>query len=308
MDLAAATDQLYGLAPTEFVAARAALVSEARAAGDAPLAASIGKLRKPTVGAWLSNVLARREAAQLDQLVELGSMLRDAQDTLDGAQLRDLGRQRGQLVAALAGLARRHAAELGHPVSESAAREVEATLTAALSDPEAAEQVLGGSLVTSLEYVGGGFGVASDGPAVRARRAAATPQPRPTPVGKVTLHAVRAAPPDEDAQELDQAERALAQARLRAADAAEGVEAARHERASADRAAAAAQAREESIVAELAALQEQRALAVESVRQAKVRVDVADRAGRAADRAVAQAADLVVAAERVLAELRDTNG
>ena len=94
MDLVAATDMLYGLAPGEFVARRDGLVRDLRAGGDAVLAVEVGRLRKPTSGAWLSNLLARQEPDQLAALVDLGTLLRDAQDALDGAQLRELGRQR----------------------------------------------------------------------------------------------------------------------------------------------------------------------------------------------------------------------
>ena len=92
MDLARATDLLYGLVPTEFVPRRDALVRELRASGDASLAAEVGRLRKPTAGAWLGNLVARGEPDQLAALVDLGTLLRDAQDALDCAHLRELGR------------------------------------------------------------------------------------------------------------------------------------------------------------------------------------------------------------------------
>ena len=60
MDLDAAVDELYGLAPEEFLARRTALAATAKRAGDVGLARQITALRKPTVAAWAVNLLARR--------------------------------------------------------------------------------------------------------------------------------------------------------------------------------------------------------------------------------------------------------
>lgn len=207
VDLETAADDLYAVNPTGFVPRRDALVAQARADGDTTLAKQIGKLRKPTVSAWLGNLLARGQRAELEQLVQLGALLREAQQTLHGPQLRELGNQRGQLVTALAGLARRAAADQGVRISEAAVREVESTLTAALSDPEAAAQLFAGRLETALAVTGGGFDLGSARPG---------------------LHSVR--PPDAEADPeqqarqaradaLDAAERRLAKLRLSAANA-----------------------------------------------------------------------------------------
>lgn len=53
MNLDDVADELYGLDPGEFVAARSARVEAAREAGDRALATAIGKLRKPTTVGWL---------------------------------------------------------------------------------------------------------------------------------------------------------------------------------------------------------------------------------------------------------------
>jgi len=312
VDLAAAIDELYGLAPEEFVARRVVLAQQAREFGDRGLAGEIGKLRKPTVGAWLSNLLARTEQGQLEQLVDLGRGLRDAQDTLDGSQLRELGRQRSQLVSALALLGRRHAAQMGHPVGESAVREVESTLTAALSDPGAAELVLAGALTQSLEFVGSGFGpvsVSGAGADVRRRGPAA---PRPTPVGsvatvrKAVLHSVPTSggAGEVAAEEVDRAERALAQARLHAAEAAQRQQAAAAELDEAAQVVAEVSARQDSLAAQISELVRQQDAAHEDSRQARTRLDAASRAGRAADRGVDQAQSRVADAEAVLEGVR----
>ena len=52
------------------------------------------KLRRPTVSAWLVNLLAREDGGQMDELLELGQSLREAQRALDGDRLRELSAQR----------------------------------------------------------------------------------------------------------------------------------------------------------------------------------------------------------------------
>jgi hypothetical protein len=69
-------DRLYALPPGEFVTARDREASEARAAGDRSQAAVIAKLRRPTIGAWMVNLLALERSEQLDELFALGAELR----------------------------------------------------------------------------------------------------------------------------------------------------------------------------------------------------------------------------------------
>jgi hypothetical protein len=158
LDSAAA--QLYALAPEEFTAARDARAAQAKAAGQRELAAGIRRLRRPALSAWAVNLLARHEAGALADLVELAGELRTAQSGLQRDALRELMRRRQQLLSGLVADAGRLAAQAGHPLADEAGRQVERTLTAALSDPEAAGQVLSGQLVSPLEYAG--FGEALD--------------------------------------------------------------------------------------------------------------------------------------------------
>src|SRR6516165_4082270 len=101
MDLDSAADELYGLAPGEFTAARDRIAAEARAAGDGESAAAIKKLKRPTVAAWLANLLARRRAGDVERLVAFGQSLREAQEQLDASELRHLSQQRYEVVGAL---------------------------------------------------------------------------------------------------------------------------------------------------------------------------------------------------------------
>ncbi|MGY1977859.1 hypothetical protein [Nocardia gipuzkoensis] len=190
---------LYGLAPAEFVAARADRAAEAKQAGDKQLAAAIGKLRKPTLTAWAANLLARAAPGEVADLLRLGAALAAAQRKLSAERLRSLTAQRQQLVNALAKKAGALAAEHGHPVGEGVVREVGQTLTAALADPEVAERLRTGTLATAASYEG--FG--PSGPNLLA-----VPEPAAAP-----RRAASRQPDDTARRELADAEEALESAR-----------------------------------------------------------------------------------------------
>ncbi|WP_330336235.1 hypothetical protein [Streptomyces sp. NBC_00557] len=150
MDLDAVADELYGLRPEEFVAARDRRALEARKAGDQALAKEIGALRRPSLAAWVSNLLVRRRPEEVRPLLELGEELRRAHRELDGPQLRKLARKQSEVIAALGRQARRLAAQAGRPVGEGVQREVEETLHAVLAVPEAGREWAAGRLVKPL--------------------------------------------------------------------------------------------------------------------------------------------------------------
>src|SRR6476469_915835 len=129
--LLAVADQLYGLALPEFTPARDAR-AKALKGDDAALAAAVKALRKPSTAAWVVNLLVRREAGQVDQVLTMGAALREAQASLAGEELRALTRQRRQLTAAVTTRARALSAEHGLRVTPAVADQVEATLTAAM--------------------------------------------------------------------------------------------------------------------------------------------------------------------------------
>jgi hypothetical protein len=156
--LEAAADELYGVPPEDFVPVRDELVGEAREAGDKEAAKAIGRLRRPTQAAWLSNLLARERGAQLDALLDLAEELAGAQRSLDGTQLRQLSAQRSKLVGAMAREARRIAAEDGHRVTESVEKDLRGILDAALADPDIADEVRSGRLTRTVSWSGFGPG------------------------------------------------------------------------------------------------------------------------------------------------------
>lgn len=154
-----ATDELiqrlYENPPDGFVAARTAAINEARQSGDKDTAKRLAALKKPTVAAWVVNLLALRRPDLIAELVELSTALREAQRGLDGDSLRELTAQRRQVVSALVGAARRLALA-AEPGAKLPLGEVEATLTAALAEPEIAAQVRTGRLIRAASYAGFG--------------------------------------------------------------------------------------------------------------------------------------------------------
>ncbi|MFE1325910.1 hypothetical protein [Streptomyces sp. NPDC058741] len=183
MDYDAVADELYALRPEEFTSARASAVAAARTAGDRDLASRIGALRKPSLAAWVGNLLVRGRPGEVEPLLRLGEGLRQAHRDLDGAQLRELSRHRNALVRALSLQARQLAAEAGHPIGASVQREVENTLHAVLADSGAAEAWAAGRLTKPLDAAVG-FPAAADGAAPR-RRASPPAEAAPArPAGK----------------------------------------------------------------------------------------------------------------------------
>ncbi|HEY5989439.1 MAG TPA: hypothetical protein VIV12_24120 [Streptosporangiaceae bacterium] len=187
VNLAQVADELYALAPAEFRAARDERAGQERAAGHRELADAIGKLRRPTVSAWLVNRLAREAADQVDRLLELGESLREAQQELAGDRLRELSAQRRQAITPLIQAAKRIASGAGQSVSAQVEREVLATFEAALADPDAAEAVRSGWLTSALSYVGLGGGDLAEVVAITAApgraRSRAEPEQTKTPAG-----------------------------------------------------------------------------------------------------------------------------
>jgi DNA repair exonuclease SbcCD ATPase subunit len=208
-------DELYALPMDRFTPERDARAKAAK--GDKDLVAALKTLRKPSVAAWVVNLLVRRDPGQVEQVLAVGAALREAQEGMDGAELRTLTRQRRQLTSAVTGQARALALEEGVRVTQSVADEVEATLTAAMVDAEAARAVRSGLLVRTLKATG--VDVVDVAAAVALPDAlgfAASPTTAETPAPP-DLHVV---PGDEGARRREQAEEALAEAEAAVTEAA----------------------------------------------------------------------------------------
>jgi hypothetical protein len=278
MELSDVLADLYLRTPSEFVTVRTARVRTARDDGDTELARRIGRLSKPSAAAWLTNLLVARRTAEVDEIIELGAMIRGAEKNLDAGELRQLGKQRLQLIRALARQGTGLADAAGQTVSAAAVLEVEQTLHAAMSDPAAAEAVRSGRLVRALSSTGI-EPVDVDG-AVAEPMVPTVRQPRPA------LRVVESKP---SARQLADAEDKAAEATRRAADAEEERAALRAQRtALAEHRARLASERQE-IADRLSQLDQELAAAGredESLSRAAASADHrADVAARAAERA-----------------------
>jgi hypothetical protein len=214
--LAEVADELYGLPPGEFIAARDERARAAKAAGRAEDAAAIRKLARPTTSAWLVNQLSRGAAEELGRLFDVATALQEAQRALAGDRLRELSGERRQVVSDLLPAAARIAGEAGQVASAGVLEEVRATLEAALADQDARDAVRSGRLTKALAYAGLGevdlTAALAQVPPARGRR---------LPAGKTT-----AEPSGADRvghAEADQATEALAAAEATAASAADAV-------------------------------------------------------------------------------------
>lgn len=260
--------ELLALPPARFTAARA----ERAAAVSGTVGRRIAKLRKPTVAAWAVNLLVRD--GRLGEAVELSHALREAQDDLDATELARLGKQRRQLVAALARRAGELAAEAGTPLSAAMAEAVEKTVNAAVVDPGVAAAVLTGRLVSPIDLAqvdGDGLGDAVAGSMPEAL----------TPAARRDDLAARRA--------RKAAERAVREAERAHADAARENAAADRRVATARERADRARERVEGLRAELARAEAEAAEADTVVAQREKEQKDAVAATRAAQRAVERA-------------------
>ncbi|HEX4361214.1 MAG TPA: hypothetical protein VH141_27010 [Pseudonocardia sp.] len=179
-----AADALYALPRDEFTPARDVRVREAKAAGDKSLAAQLGKLRRPTVAAWLVNNLARRRPEELAGLAALGETMRAAHQQLDGPALRRLSEQRRELVVALGRSVRELAEAAGEEVSDPVSRELEGMFATALADPAAARALASGRLSSPKELASAAtldWPVIAPGARPRPQPLRPAPEPGPAP-------------------------------------------------------------------------------------------------------------------------------
>ncbi|WP_244242354.1 hypothetical protein [Nocardioides seonyuensis] len=205
-------DELYGLPLPDFTPSRDALAKEHKA--DKELAAGIKGLKKASVAAWVVNLLVRRDPEQVEQVLTVGAALREAAADLDAAQLRELTKQRRQLTAAVTTSARRTARGEGVKVTESVAEQVEATLTSAMLDADAAKAVRSGLLVSPIVATGVGeldLSAAVALPGALGFEATTRSVTVPEPTARPQLHVV----PDPEA---DKKARAAADERVREAE------------------------------------------------------------------------------------------
>lgn len=150
----AAIEELYSVDPDDFMQRRTELAKQARQT-DRAAAAQIAALRKPTRSAYALNQLVRSDPEAAGRLAQLGSDLRAAQESLDGARMRELSTLRRGMVEELADLAF-HAAEQRSP-APGLRDEVISTLNAAVADESVVAQLGSATLVKAARWDGFGF-------------------------------------------------------------------------------------------------------------------------------------------------------
>ena len=208
-------EELYSLPPGEFTGTRNQWAKQTKGDGDAELAKRVTELRKPSLAAWVVNMMMRHQGDQMAQVLDLGASLRQAQSDLDGDALRELTRQRRQLTTAVTRQGRTLAGELGQKVTEAVADQVQDTLHAAMVDEDAAAAVRSGLLVSALAATGVGSADVVDAVAVPAA-IGMTPRPRAMPERKRPELSVvpEPEPAPDDAEREREAARAAARAEV----------------------------------------------------------------------------------------------
>ncbi len=154
-------DELYALPPQAFTATRDGYIAEAKLAGERDTAAALAAMKRPTVSAWLVNLVALHHPDAIAQLIDLGATIRHAQGSVTPTQLRDLSAQRRKEIDKVLALAQSLASGTEAAPGKQHVTEAESTLAAAMADDEAARLVRSGRVVKGLSY--SGFGAAAAG-------------------------------------------------------------------------------------------------------------------------------------------------
>jgi len=160
VDFEEAADALYAAPGADFIATRNELAKQLKTDGDQLGSTRLKAMRKPTVAAWVANLLARKLPDDLDDLLALGDEFREATADLDGDRLRELTPRRHQLLDKLSTEATRLSGDEGQKVSADVGQKLRETLDAALIDPAAGDAVREGRLSSALRHVG--FGVVDE--------------------------------------------------------------------------------------------------------------------------------------------------
>ena len=144
-------ERLYLQPPERFTRTRDELARSLRERGARAAAQEVKGLRRPSMPAWLVNQLALREPKALDELLNAGRRLREAEDAMlggnaDAEDLRAAARDESEAVDNLVALARGIASGEGVKASRAALDRAAETLRAAGADPELAERIRAGRL------------------------------------------------------------------------------------------------------------------------------------------------------------------
>ncbi len=148
-----ALDQLYAQPPGEFTRVRNALARQLAASGAAQEAAALKGLTRPALAAWALNQAVRSAPEQLEQLLEAGRALRQAQRrVLSGVRdhgLNEAVHRRREAIRALGRVAAKVLEDAGKNPGHYR-NDIDATLQAASIEAGAAELLRKGRLAKPL--------------------------------------------------------------------------------------------------------------------------------------------------------------
>lgn len=233
-------DALYAGPLEDFTASRNSAAKELTAAGDKDGAAEVRALQKPNVTAWALNQLARKHAAEVDDLLEIAERLRGVQRGESG-DLRALHGQVRDQVAKLLAQAQAIVENDNKQATQTLKNRVTQSLMAAASDEEAGALLRAGRLSRELEP--GGFAPSGDlfvSPPTDTKTTHRREEARGRAASLLEEAEVARAEAQRLANEAARAERNAERARARAEDAAASAEAL-HTRADAARRASESQ-------------------------------------------------------------------
>jgi hypothetical protein len=275
--LAEARDRLYGVPPEDFTAARNDLVRELRSAGRRNDAASVQKLRRPSVAAWSVDQAARADHHRVERLFAAGAALTEAHGDASwgssGTDVRSATQRRRALVDELTDAALAFAASVS-PNAETHRDAIAATWEAASIDPDVQPAVAGGWLDKELPRPSG-FEIGSVAPGGRVDVDRAPGTRRRLPARGSTA-------PTRDELAVRRAEAAVETAEDEVATAGEALSVAERELAGARAGVDAASRRVDALEADLQAA---RAAAREATRAVQAAEKAEGRARTARDRA-----------------------
>jgi hypothetical protein len=206
-------DDLYSLPLEEFIAARDRLTAHLAAEGLTDQAATVAKLRKPSVAAWALNRASRNRPDAVERLVTSHLRLRAASST---ELLHEASEERRKAVAELEAVALAELTADGRPISGPIKDRIASTLLAVATDPRGEQDLVAGRLVREIELSGAGWGdiglapVPAEDPAIQAKAAAERARARADTLRNEADGAER---------QVELAQRALTEAKRRAKEA-----------------------------------------------------------------------------------------
>jgi hypothetical protein len=211
--VATEVDELFTMAPTEFVAARNALARALKAEGHREEASAVAALRRPTVPDWALNSVALQAPDVVADVVDAAEQLRSVQaaalgDPAAAPDLRDAMAQARQAAGALRKAAEDVLRRAGRPAGDMSA--LTTRLNETMVHPGLLAQLQAGRLGTAAvdaldPFSGAPAEPPTSAPRARSGRRATRPSRAPAPATRKV--AVPKAPPPEVERVDERAER-----------------------------------------------------------------------------------------------------